>query len=172
MPGSVISCGRIRLNSAGFSQVCPGSKDNGAAGLQPERSQQGQGLLGLGRQDRSVPTLSMLAWLPHTIGRSLLILIQSFLNIKEFVRIFYFVLDSQAVMWKTRLSAGSSWLPLASVRNANLQSVFRAAEEVKICSHIVMNSQNNNISYLSIYAELLFPCRQSRCEYSVVFDFV
>lgn len=44
-------------------------------------------------------------------------------------------------------SAGSSWLPLALIRNANVQSVFRAAEEVQICLHTVTSAQNG--SYIS-----------------------
>lgn len=40
MLGGVISCRLIWLNAAGFRQVCPGSKDSGAAGSEPERSQQ------------------------------------------------------------------------------------------------------------------------------------
>ncbi len=61
MLGSVISCGQIQLNTAGFSQIRPGSKDSGAAGSEPERSQQGQSLHGPGRQDVCAPTPSVLA---------------------------------------------------------------------------------------------------------------
>lgn len=57
------------------------------------------------------------------------------------------MLDSHAIMCETCLetgSAGSSWLPLALIRNANVQSVFGAAEEVQICLHIVTSAQNGS----------------------------
>lgn len=62
MLGGVISCGQIRLNTAGFRHVCPGSKDSRAAGFVPERSQRGQSSLGPGEARHvSVPTPSMQA---------------------------------------------------------------------------------------------------------------
>ena len=58
MLGGVISCRLIRLNAAGFRQVCPGSKDSRAAGSEPARSQ--QDLLGPDETRQHVPTPSTL----------------------------------------------------------------------------------------------------------------
>lgn len=38
MPGNMVSCCHIYFNTAGFRQVCPGSKDGEATGFKPDRA--------------------------------------------------------------------------------------------------------------------------------------
>lgn len=53
MWAGVISCGQMWINTAGSAQVCPGSEDWGAAGLEPDRVTAGPRPAGPGETGQS-----------------------------------------------------------------------------------------------------------------------